>query len=34
MAAVGFHGEIAQGALPMGRNAVCVTSEVLLIERP
>lgn len=34
IAAVGFHGEIAQGALPMGRNAVCVTSEVLLIERP
>ena len=34
IAAVGFHGEIAQGRLPMGRNAVCVTSEVLLIERP
>jgi len=31
IAAVGFHGEIAQGALPMGRNAVCVTSELLLI---
>jgi hypothetical protein len=34
IAAVGFHGEIAQGRLPMGRNAVCVTSEVLLIKRP
>ena len=31
IAAVGFHGEIAQGALPMGRNAVCVTSELLVI---
>jgi len=31
IAAVGFHGEIATGALPMGRNAVCVTSELLLI---
>jgi hypothetical protein len=31
IAAVGFHGEIAQGALPMDRNAVCVTSELLLI---
>jgi hypothetical protein len=31
IAAVGFHGEIATGRLPMGRNAVCVTSELLLI---
>lgn len=34
IAAVGFYGEIAQGRLPMGRNAVCVTSEILLIARP
>ncbi len=31
LAAVGFHGEIAQGGLRAGRNAVCVTSELLLI---
>ncbi|MFN4057868.1 MAG: hypothetical protein ACK4HW_06775, partial [Roseinatronobacter sp.] len=34
IAAVGVYGEIAQGRLPVGRNAVCVTSELLLIARP
>lgn len=31
IAAVGFHGEIATGTLRAGRNAVCVTAELLLI---